>query len=162
MLREVRTSGVVEELLERGELVEVTIEGSTRRYLALPDFAKGRPRFDDRVRILGPLDPLLWDRDLVRHLFGFDYVWEVYKPAAQRKWGWYVCPLLYRGALVGRIDARVERNALAVKKLWIEGDVPFDAITTALERHAAACGATNVRLPRRAVPATARPPRGAR
>jgi uncharacterized protein len=148
MLRDVRTSSVVDELIARGEILEVTLEGSNRRYLAPPDLPKRKPRFDDRVRILGPLDPLLWDRDLVRHLFDFDYVWEVYKPAAQRKWGWYVCPLLWRGAFVGRIDARVERNTLIVAKLWIEGDVDFDAVTAALERHALACGATRVRLPR--------------
>jgi hypothetical protein len=39
------------------------------------------------MRILGPLDPILWDRGLVNQLFGFQYVWEVYKPEAQRRWG---------------------------------------------------------------------------
>src|SRR5581483_2462083 len=69
-------------------LVDVQIEGSSRRYLAAPEFlARRNIRFDDRVRILAPLDPLLWDRSLVSHVFGFDYVWEVYKPAPQRKWG---------------------------------------------------------------------------
>jgi hypothetical protein len=149
MLREVRKTSVIDELLASGELLDVQIEGSSRRYLAPPDLLARKPRFDDRVRILGPLDPLLWDRDLVRHLFEFEYVWEVYKPAPQRIWGWYVCPLLYRGHLVGRIDARIEKTTLAVKKLWIEGDVPMDAITMALERHAEACGAGKVRMPRR-------------
>jgi uncharacterized protein YcaQ len=149
MLRAVRGSGVVEELIERGEIVEVAIEGTSRRYLAPPDLLKRKPRFDDRVRILGPLDPLLWDRDLIRHLFGFDYVWEVYKPAAQRKWGWYVCPLLHRGAFIGRIDARVERNTLIVSKLWTEGEVDRDAVLAAFARHAAACDAAKVRVPRK-------------
>jgi uncharacterized protein YcaQ len=147
MLRQVRTSGVVDELLESGELVEVTIEDSTRRYLAVPSFfERKRARCDDRVRILGPLDPLLWDRDLVRHVFEFDYVWEVYKPAKQRRWGWYVCPLLYRDRLIGRIDAKVEGKTLLVTKLWIEGDVDREAIDAALERHAGMCGAEKVRV----------------
>ena len=80
-------------------LVEVAIEDSTRRYLAVPAFLKSRPRYDDRVRILGPLDPLLWDRDLVRHAFEFDYVWELFFPPEKRRWGWYVLPLLF-GATV--------------------------------------------------------------
>jgi hypothetical protein len=150
MLSAIRTSPVVGEMIAAGELVEVTIEDSTRRYLAVPSFlATRRPRYDDRVRILGPLDPLLWDRGLVRDVFAFEYVWEVYKPASQRKWGWYVCPLLYRDRLVGRIDARVEGPALIVKKLWIEDEVPSEAIDAALARHAELCGATRVKQPRR-------------
>lgn len=150
MLGEVRTSEVPGRLVESGELVEVAIEGSSRRYLAEPAFLRRRrPRFDDRVRILGPLDPLLWDRNLVRDVFGFDYVWEVYKPAHLRKWGWYVCPLLHRDQLVGRIEAAIENERLVVRKLWLEGEVPRERIGEALERHAAACGCRGVRLPRR-------------
>jgi hypothetical protein len=147
MLSRVRTSPLIDAMVASGELVEVAIEDSTRRYLAGPAFlATRRVQYDDRVRILGPLDPLLWDRDLVRHVFEFDYVWEVYKPAPQRKWGWYVCPLLFRDRLVGRIDARVERNALVVSKLWIEGDVAREDIDAALERHAHMCGVAKVRV----------------
>jgi hypothetical protein len=96
MLSAIRTSPLADEMIDAGELVEVMIEDSPRRYLAVPSFLRARARYDDRMRILGPLDPLLWDRDLVRHVFDFEYVWEVYKPAHQRRWGWYVCPLLHR------------------------------------------------------------------
>jgi len=150
MLSGARTSPLVDEMIDAGELVDVAIEDSSRRYLAVPEFLKASARYDDRVRILGPLDPLLWDRDLVRHVFGFDYVWEVYKPAPQRRWGWYVCPLLHRDRLIGRIDARIERDALVVKKLWLESnDADRAAIDAALERHATMCGAKRVRMPRR-------------
>jgi uncharacterized protein YcaQ len=154
MLGAIRTTALVDQMIEAGDLVEVALEGTPRRYLALPTFLATRPpRYDDRVRILGPLDPLLWDRNLTRHIFHFDYVWEVYKPEPQRKWGWYVCPLLHRDTLIGRIDARVEGNTLIVKKLWLEGDGEHDdkreAIVAALERHAAMCGATKVRMPRK-------------
>ncbi|HET8772952.1 MAG TPA: crosslink repair DNA glycosylase YcaQ family protein [Thermoanaerobaculia bacterium] len=149
MLSGVRTSPLIDEMVAAGELVDVAIEDSSRRYLAVPEFLKAKAAYDGRVRILGPLDPLLWDRDLVRHVFGFDYVWEVYKPAPQRRWGWYVCPLLHRDRLIGRIDARIERDALVVKKIWLEeGDADRAAIDLALERHAAMCGATRVRMPR--------------
>ena len=150
MLSGVRTSGLAEEMIDAGELVEVSVEGSSRRYLAVPAFLKANARYDDQVRILGPLDPLLWDRDLVRHVFGFEYVWEVYKPAPQRRWGWYVCPLLHRDRLIARIDARIERGTLVVKKIWLEDDdADRDAIDEALVRHATLCGATRVRMPRR-------------
>lgn len=148
MLQRVKKTTVVDELLEAGELVEVGIENSTRRYLAVPSFlAPKRVSYDNRVRIIGPLDALLWDRDLIRHIFDFDYVWEVYKPEPQRKWGWYVCPLLHRDRLIGRIDARIEGSTLVVSKLWLEArDVDHAAITAALERHATLCGAEKVRV----------------
>jgi uncharacterized protein YcaQ len=148
MLSHVRTSGLVDELVERGELVDVALEDSPRRYLAVPAFFKARAVYDDRVRILGPLDPLLWDRNLVHHVFDFDYVWEVYKPAPQRKWGWYVCPLLHRDRLVGRIDARIEDGKLVVSKLWLDERGLKPAVMEALQRHAALCGASAVRLRR--------------
>ena len=149
MLSGVRTSPLIDEMIDAGELVDVAIEDSTRRYLATPEFLKAKASYDGRVRILGPLDPLLWDRNLVHHIFGFEYVWEVYKPAPQRRWGWYVCPLLHRDRLIGRIDARIERDALVVKKIWLEeDDADRAAIDAALERHAAMCGAKKVRMPR--------------
>jgi hypothetical protein len=132
-------------------LEEVTLPGSPRRYLTPAGF-RSRPvtEPDDRMRILGPLEPLLWDRALVKHVFGFEYAWEVYKPAEQRRWGWYVCPLLHRGRLVGRLEARVEDGVLRVEKLWREKGVKLDdaALDEALARHARACGAVKVRRPR--------------
>lgn len=116
MLSSVRTSPLIDEMLEAGELIDVAIEGTSRRYLAVPSFLEARARYDDRVRLLGPLDPLLWDRGLVHHVFGFDYVWEVYKPAHQRRWGWYVCPLLQRDRFIGRMDAQT-------RKFWWEEGV---------------------------------------
>jgi len=147
MLSAVRASPLVGRMIEEGELAEVAIEGSSRRYLAAPAFLRTRRvAYDDRVRILGPLDPLLWDRDLVRLAFDFDYVWEVYKPAPLRKWGWYVCPLLHRDRLIGRVDARIDRGALAVRKLWLDAPELEVRVREALQRHAAACGCRRVRM----------------
>jgi uncharacterized protein YcaQ len=135
MLSGVRTSPLVDEMIEGHELVAVAIEDSSRRYLAVPSFLEHRGRFDGRVRILGPLDPLLWDRDLVRHVFEFDYVWEVYKPASQRKWGWYVVPLLHRDRLVGRMEGRMDGTTLDVQNLWMEREVDPALVRAAMERH---------------------------
>ena len=142
MLDGVRTSSLPDEMIASGELVEVAIDGTSRRYLALPEFLSKRTvRYDDRVRILGPLDPLMWDRDLVRIAFGFEYVWEVYKPEHLRKWGWYVCPLLHRDRLIGRIDARIEGGALIVRKLWLDEPSLRPKVYEALESHAERCNA---------------------
>ncbi len=148
MLSTTRTSTLPDTLVAEGVLDEAQVAGWPRRYLVQPGFAARRlPRPDDRMRILGPLDALLWDRVLVQHAFGFEYVWEVYKPEHQRIWGWYVCPLLHRGQLVGRIDAAVARGALRrVRKVWSEAGVTLDedALDEALARHAAACGVDKV------------------
>ncbi|HLM46984.1 MAG TPA: winged helix DNA-binding domain-containing protein [Myxococcaceae bacterium] len=150
-LSPVRHSPLPDTLVREGVLEEVSLPGSPRRYLAPAGF-RSRPLQspDERMRILGPLDPLLWDRELVKYAFGFEYVWEVYKPEAQRRWGWYVCPLLHRGALVGRLEARVEEGVLRVDKVWREKGVKLDdaALDEALTRHARACGAVKVRRPR--------------
>jgi uncharacterized protein YcaQ len=140
MLSEARNTPLIEELIEVGELNEVQIEGSSRRYLAPPGlFEASWPEDDGRMRILGPLDPLIWDRKLVEQAFGFTYLWEVYKPAAERRWGWYVCPLLHHGRLVGRVEARVEAGRIVVDRLWREAE-DFDeaAWQAALARHEAA------------------------
>lgn len=150
MLGALRTTPLIDEMIDEGSLIGVALEGSSRRYLAIPEFFRARTSFDDQVRILGPLDPLLWDRDLVRHVFAFDYVWEVYKPASQRRWGWYVCPLLRRDQLIGRVDARIDGRTLAVRKLWLrDAAADLEAVRIALERHALLCGASRVRMPAR-------------
>jgi uncharacterized protein len=151
VLHDVRTGDLPRQMLDEGTLEELTVEGSPRRYLAPAGFRdRSHPEPDGRMRILGPLDNLLWDRSLVRDVFGFDYVWEVYKPASERRWGYYVCPLLHRDGLVGRMEAAVEGDALVVQKLWKEKGAPFDddAFQAALERHAAACGVSRVKRPR--------------
>ena len=148
MLREVRGDPVPDQLVEEGLLERVRVHGRPTVYLAPAGFMhRPRGRVDAAMRILGPLDPLLWNRVLVQQAFGFDYVWEVYKPAHQRRWGWYVCPLLHRGRLVGRLEARVEGQTLVVQRVWPEEGAPLDqdALALCLERHAEACGASAVK-----------------
>jgi hypothetical protein len=111
------------------------------------------------VALLAPLDPLVWDRDLLRSLYDFDYVWEVYVPAARRRWGYYVLPILFGDRLVGRIEPRIDRRAgvLRVLDLWWEtGFDPMtatgfaDALTDALEALARFADVGRIALPRTA------------
>ncbi|MCA1248744.1 winged helix-turn-helix domain-containing protein [Massilia sp. MS-15] len=60
--------------------------------------------------LLSPFDPIVWDRRRALELFGFDYRLECYTPAAQRRYGYFTLPILRRGALVGRVDAKAHRK----------------------------------------------------
>ena len=75
-----------------------------------------------RLRVLSPFDPVLRDRARMQRLFGFDYRIEIFVPAAQRRYGYYVFPLLEGERLVGRIDLQCDRarDRLVVKSLWWE------------------------------------------
>lgn len=106
---------------------------------------------------LAPLDPLAWDRQFLRTLFGFEYLWEVYVPEPKRRWGYYVLPLLYGDRFVGRIEPRIERRTgtLRVLGLWFEdGFDPLanegfvDAFAAALDAHRRFGGVGRVVLPR--------------
>lgn len=158
------------ELLELGELTPVEVEGlKGQRFVVtaeLPildraerELATGEPPggVDPGVAFLAPLDPFCWDRDLLRRLFDFDYVWEVYVPATKRRWGYYVLPLLYGDRLVGRIEPRIERRAgvLRIAGLWWEaGFDPLEvdgfaaALAVAVEAHREFAGLDRVTWPR--------------
>ncbi|MEW5990540.1 MAG: crosslink repair DNA glycosylase YcaQ family protein [Chloroflexota bacterium] len=160
------------ELVERGELFPVTVEafrgerfviGTERALLeqAEREVAAAEPPGgrEPGVAFLAPLDPFCWDRDLLRRLFDFDYVWEVYVPAAKRRWGYYVLPILYGDRLVGRIEPRIERRAgtLRVAGLWWEeGFHPLAedgfaaAFAAAIAAHRDFGGMTRVVFPRAA------------
>ena len=60
--------------------------------------------------LLSPFDNLLWDRPFARRILGFDHLIEVYKPAPQRRYGYYVLPFLRGDRIVGRADLKSERN----------------------------------------------------
>lgn len=88
--------------------------------------------------LLSPFDNLLWDRAFAERLFGFRHVIEVYKRGPQRKYGYYVLPLLVGDSLVARADLKAERaeGALVVRALHFEPGVPRDATEDAFERAA--------------------------
>ena len=148
---------LLEDLLEAGELVEVAVEGLRGSRFAIASevdlltasaAAAEVPIERPAVTFLAPLDPFAWDREFLRALFDFDYVWEVYVPEAKRRWGYYVLPILFGDRLVGRIEPRIERRASALHVLnvwWEAGFDPrdetfLDAMAAALEAHRAFAG----------------------
>lgn len=146
-------------LVDRGALHEVTIEGVRGRRYALDEDLEllSKPaKIPPSVSFLAPLDPFVWDRDLVRELFAFDYKWEVYTPVEQRLHGYYVLPILFADRLVGRIEPRFSRehSRLDVVGLWFERgfdpETPgfVDAFGETLRAFAAFVGAKVTKLGR--------------
>ncbi|APE31340.1 hypothetical protein BOX17_10505 [Halomonas aestuarii] len=114
--------------LARGALVELEVDGTvywtTPEALAVLEAApEPGPAMERGVRFLAPLDPLMWDRGGVARLFGFDYVWEVYKPQAQRRWGYYVIPVLWGERFVARFDAKCQEGTLTLLAWHWEPDI---------------------------------------
>jgi uncharacterized protein YcaQ len=124
-----------EGLIADGELLPVRVEGlKGMRFIVEPeadllDEARRPLSGEPEVALLGPLDPLVWDRDLLRALFGFDYLWEVYTPEHKRRWGYYVVPLLFGDRFVGRIEPRIDRASGAVRILGLWWEDGFDPRT---------------------------------
>lgn len=111
--------------LEQGAVREVKVERLGTLYLHHTLFHQlAVPQAATHTAILSPFDPLVWDRKRARELFNFDYRLECYTPEAKRQYGYFVLPVLHRGALKGRLDARMLRKEkiLQVRQLWLEPD----------------------------------------
>ena len=94
----------------------------------------GQP-FAGRAALLSPFDRLLADRKRMGELFEFDYILEMYKPAAARRWGYYALPILYGDRLVGKLDARADYKAGVLRVTAVHRDLPFSkAMTAAVDR----------------------------
>jgi uncharacterized protein len=128
---------ILEAMLADGDLIEVQVEGWKAVHYALGsdtrtlrDLSAGRvPKAWtplemttlEEVVFLAPLDPVS-ARGRAKVLFGFDYVWEVYKPEHQRKFGYYTLPILWGDRLVARFDSKLDRtnNTFIILGLWLE------------------------------------------
>lgn len=124
-------------LLADGEIIEVKVDGWKNVQYALAedektlsDLSAGRiPKAwkpldtttTEEAVFLAPLDHVS-ARGRAKELFGFDYVWEVYKPEHQRKFGYYVLPVLWGGRLVARFDSKLDRttNTFIILGFWLE------------------------------------------
>ncbi|WP_198663639.1 DNA glycosylase AlkZ-like family protein [Jiangella endophytica] len=94
----------------------------------------GRP-FDGRAALLSPFDRLVHDRKRMAELFEFDYQLEMFKPAAQRRWGYFALPVLYGDRLVGKVDATADRRAGVLRVDAVHEDAAFTpAMAEAVDR----------------------------
>jgi len=122
-------------LLESGELLVQPVQGwKTPGYVhrdhadALDKARQGRLRAT-HTALLSPFDPLVWDRARARAMFDFDYTLECYVPAAKRRYGYYVLPILHRGQLIGRLDAKAHRadGVFEIKALFLQPDTALSS-----------------------------------
>ncbi|MBP7228018.1 MAG: YcaQ family DNA glycosylase [Longilinea sp.] len=148
----------IKRLLQQGLIQAVQIIGLPQHafYLRNADL----PLLEDLqpvepcVSFLAPLDNLLWDRQRLRLLFNFDYIWEVYKPPAQRKYGHYTLPVLYGDQFVARFEPSLNRKTgrLTIQNWWWEADQQHpssplqQAIAQALQAFAAYLQASSIEL----------------
>ncbi|GAA5029015.1 DNA glycosylase AlkZ-like family protein [Microbacterium fluvii] len=107
---------------ELGEIVQVA---GTQGEWHLDPVLRDAP-FAGRTALLSPFDRLVFDRDRIADIFGFEYILEMYKPAAQRRWGYFALPILRDDALVGKLDARADRKAGVLRVAAVHEDVVFD------------------------------------
>ena len=143
-MRAPERTAAFETLLARGEILPVRVEGvRDALYIRAEDeptltLARSDARCTPRCEVIAPLDPLMWDRKLIRALFGFDYTWEIYTPAEKRKYGYYVLPLLWGEGFAGRVEAVADAQAgvLRVRHIWVEDGVRR---TRALDAALAGC-----------------------
>ena len=135
-----RRAALIEQLLACGQLLQVEVEGLAQPcYIRSQDEATlDRVLRDDlplRASIIAPLDNLIWDRRFIEALYNFSYRWEVYKPAAQREYGYYVLPVLYGDRFVARFEPGRDkkRATLTIRNWWWEeGVTPSPAMQAAL------------------------------
>jgi len=141
-----------------GKVIPVEVgaakKAKPRRLFARADIAEAiaaAPPPPGRLRVINPFDPILRDRKRLARLFGFDFRIEIFVPAPERQYGYYVFALLEGDRLVGRIDMKADqaKDQLAVAALWMEPGLRLTParrkrLETELNRHRRFTGLANL------------------
>ncbi len=133
----------LDELVAEGALTRVAVNGWDAPgyvhadHAAVLASAEARKLRATHATLLSPFDPVVWDRERASEFFGFDYTLECYTPEPKRRYGYFVLPILARGKLVGRLDAKAHRQqgVFEVKALYLEdGVTPDESLATDVAR----------------------------
>jgi hypothetical protein len=125
----------LDEPVDAGELIRLEVRGWENPAYVHPEHAgllqlamTGRLRAT-HTTVLSPFDPVVWDRERASTMFGFDYRIECYVPEPKRRYGYFVLPILHRGQLIGRLDAKAHRSdgMFEIKSINFEDGVATDA-----------------------------------
>jgi len=132
-------SNSLRELMEAGEVspLKISEDGSSEYYALTETLEKAahNQTAPGQVFLLSPFDNLIIQRERTKRLFGFDYSLECYTPAAKRKYGYFVLPILWGDKLIGRLDPKAERKkkTLVIRSLVFEPEfTAFDEFIPSL------------------------------
>jgi len=104
----------------RAHLASAKLDGVTWYWPADENPRSRRWKVDERVRLLAPFDPIVWDRRRFELLWGWTYRFEAYTPAPKRTLGYYALPLLWRDGVIGWANASVRNGRLAIAARFVE------------------------------------------
>lgn len=142
------TRDELDELCAAGDVLPVAVRGWDqpayvhRAHAGLLEQVVGGRMRATHTTLLSPFDPVVWDRRRAREMFGFEYTLECYLPAPRRRYGYFVLPILHRGQLIGRLDAKAHRRegVFEVKSIHLEPDVELSStLESALTDAITAC-----------------------
>ncbi|WP_279230388.1 winged helix DNA-binding domain-containing protein [Thermohalobacter berrensis] len=150
---------ILSELVKNDEVILIKVENIENPFYILKEDEELLHRvlngvcIEPQVSFIAPLDNILWDRKLVKKIFDFEYVWEVYKPVKERKYGYYVLPILYGDKFIGRFEPVLDKksNQLVIKNWWWEPEVSITdnlhyALISALKDFLNYLGADKVKI----------------
>ncbi len=122
--RSSNTSTLLQELVEEGLLMKVTVEGWGLESYAISGF--DIPKKISPTCVLSPFDPITWNRERLRRIFDFDYKLEIYKPKSKREFGYYVMPFMHNGQIVARVDLANRRQTGVLEVLGAFCEPSYD------------------------------------
>ncbi|HEX5858979.1 MAG TPA: crosslink repair DNA glycosylase YcaQ family protein, partial [Microbacterium sp.] len=122
-----KSTGMPDEPIDVGETgVDVVVEGVKGAWRVDPDaLTQLAEPFEGRTALLSPFDRLVFDRKRLLELFDYEYILEMYKPKATRRWGYFALPILHGDEFVGKLDAATDRKAEVLRVTAIHEDIPF-------------------------------------
>ncbi|MGU3646128.1 DNA glycosylase AlkZ-like family protein [Microbacterium sp. C23T] len=123
-----RVKGIAQpfEPIDVGEIGEAAIvDGVDGLWRVDADALAAADGFAGRTALLSPFDRLVFDRRRLEELFGYEYLLEMYKPAAKRRWGYFALPILHGDRFVGKLDAKADRKAGLLRLHAVHEDEPF-------------------------------------
>ena len=146
-------------LKEKGEVMKIEVEKIKhplyirKEEVALLHEILEKSDVEPQASFIAPLDNLLWDRKLIKEIFGFEYIWEVYKPVSERRYGYYVLPVLYGESFVARFEPKFNKKTgkLEIINWWWEPNVIISEemkqeLIRCFEQFLYYLGATGIRL----------------
>lgn len=126
-------SFIIDQLLEKKILTKLQIENVKKSYVMLSSDIKSLKKAETynevpKTVFLAALDNLLWDRNMIKDIFDFEYKWEAYTPKHQRKYGHYTLPILHGDKFIGRIEPRQVEKTLEIRGLWLEPNFQWNEL----------------------------------